>query len=235
MLTNPPELVFNIAEGWGTRSREAQVPAICETLGVPYTHSDPLTMALTLDKAMAKRVVQSAGIRTAPFGVVDSVDRVATIDFPYPLFVKPMAEGSSIGVRVTSRVVDREALTAEVERCLTAYRQAVLVERYLPGVEVTVGTCGSGDGARVLGSMEIAPAAGSADNFVYGLVSKRHYMELVRYHVPPNSPTAAQIADAEATALAAYRVLGCRDVGRVDMRFDADVWPTSSRSIRCPV
>ena len=222
MLAKPPDLVFNLAEGWGTRSREAQVPALCEMLGVPCTHSDPLTMALTLDKPLAKRVVRSAGVRTAPFVVVDSLDQVAAIDLGWPLFVKPAAEGSSMGVRVTSRVADRDALMVEVQRCLSAYRQPVLVERYLPGIEVTVGIHGSGNRARVLGSMEIAPASGAAADFVYGLESKREYLTLVRYFAPPRHPTPAQIADAEATALAAYRALGCRDVARVDVRFDAD-------------
>lgn len=222
MLAKPPDLVFNLAEGWGTRSREAHVPAVCEMLGVPCTHSDPLTMALTLDKPLAKRVVQSAGVRTAPFVVVDSLDQVAAIDLEWPLFVKPAGEGSSMGVRVTSRVADRDALMVEVQRCLSAYRQPVLVERYLPGIEVTVGIRGSGDRARVLGSMEIAPASGAAADFVYGLESKREYQTLVRYYAPPQNPTPAQMADAEATALAAYRALGCRDVARVDVRFDAD-------------
>ena len=221
LLANPPDLVFNIAEGWGTRSREAQVPALCEMLGVPCSHSDPLTMGLTLDKPLAKRVVQAAGVRTAPFAVVDSLDQVAAIDLEWPLFVKPAAEGSSMGVRVTSRVADRDALTVEVQRCLSAYRQPALVERYLPGIEVTVGIGGSGDRARVLGSMEIAPASGAAADFVYSLESKHEYQKLVRYYAPPQHPTPAQMADAEATALAAYRALGCRDVARVDLRFDA--------------
>jgi len=224
MLTAPPQLVFNVAEGWGTRSREAHVPAVCEMLGVPYTHSDPLTQALSLDKALAKRVVQSAGVCTAPFHLVDSVAQAeaAAAALRWPVFVKPAAEGSSMGVRVTSRVADRAALTQEVRRCLTAYKQPVLLESYLPGVEVTVGVCGSGDRARVMGTMEIAPAGGMVADFVYGLESKRHYQELVRYHAPPRSLSAAQIADAERTAVAAHRVLGCRDIARVDVRFDGE-------------
>ena len=220
MLSRPPEIVFNIAEGRCTRSREAHVPAVCEMLGIPCTHSDPLAQALTLDKALAKRVVQSCGIPTAPFRVVESrveAEAAATM-LSLPLFVKPAAEGSSIGVRVTSRVTDAAALIVEVERCLGDYRQPVLVERFLPGIEVTVGVRGFGNGAYVIGSMEVAPASGPAAEFVYGLESKRNYEELVRYYVPPRSPAHAR--EAEETALAAYRALGCRDIARIDVRFD---------------
>ena len=220
MLAAPPQLVFNIAEGRGSRSREAHVPALCEMLGVPCTGSDPLAMALTLDKALAKCVVQSAGIRTAPFRLIENLAQLAGLDLPFPLFVKPCAEGSSIGVRMTSLVHDAAQLRRETERCLGHYRQPVLVETFLPGAELTVALLGSGARARVLGAMEIAPADADIAGFVYGLEAKRNYKTLVRYHIPPRFP-AGQRADAERVALAAYRLLGCRDVARVDLRMDA--------------
>lgn len=220
MLARPPQLVFNLAEGFGSRSREAHVPAVCELLGVPCTGSDPLTMALTLDKSLAKRVVRSAGIRSADFRVVDSSAAVGAIDLPFPLFVKPLAEGSSMGVRTTSLVRGLVELRREVERCLLQYRQSALVETFLPGAEATVAIEGCGDSARVLGAMGIAPADGQVGRFVYGLESKRNYKTLVTYHVPPRLH-ADHLADLEAVSLAAYRVLGCRDLARVDVRFDA--------------
>lgn len=221
VLANPPDIVFNNAEGRQFRSREAQVPAVCEMLGIPCTHSDTLTMALTLDKALTKHVVHSAGLRTAPFRIAADLAVVESVDLAFPLFVKPLAEGSSMGVRVTSRVADRAELIAEAQRCIADYRQPVLIETFLPGTEVTVGVVGSGSSAHVLGSMEIAPAHGPADAFVYGLESKRSYQERVRYHAPPRSISTEQCAEAETLALAAYRVLGCRDVARIDLRFDA--------------
>ena len=220
MLERPPQLVFNLAEGCGSRSREAQVPAVCEMLGVACTGSDPLVMALTLDKPLAKRVVQSAGIRTADFRVVESGDAIDTIDMPYPLFVKPAAEGSSMGVRATSLVRSAEELHREVRRCLEQYRQPVIVETFLAGAEATVAVQGTGANAQVLGAMGIMPAAGPIENFVYGLESKRNYKVLVRYQVPPCLPPDL-LEDAETVALNAYRVLGCRDLARVDVRFDA--------------
>src|SRR5262245_49081279 len=102
VLETPPDLVFNIAEGRGSRSREAHVPAVCEMLGIAYTHSDPLTMALSLDKAIAKRIVASAGVPTPRFAVVESAGDVESSELAglaYPLFAKPLFEGSSMGIR----------------------------------------------------------------------------------------------------------------------------------------
>jgi D-alanine-D-alanine ligase len=159
-------------------------------------------------------------MRSAAFRVIESVDALDAIDLPYPLFVKPLAEGSSMGVRATSLVRAPAQLRSEVARCLGQYRQPVLVETFLSGAEATVAVQGCGAAARVLGAMGIEPADGQVEHFVYGLESKRNYKALVRYHVPPRLP-ADQLADAQAVALGAYRVLGCRDLARVDIRFDA--------------
>jgi D-alanine-D-alanine ligase len=220
-LADPPELVFNIAEGWGTRSREAHVPAVCEMLGIPFTHSDPLTLAVTLDKVMAKRICASHDVPTAPFAVVDSLDDLADVRLAYPLFVKPACEGSSMGIRRSSRVVDAGALAAEVARNLADYGGPVLIETFLPGIEATVGVLGNGRSAEVLGVMEIAPKKARADEFVYGLETKRAYLDEVAYHVPPKSVPAAVVREIEQVALRAFAALGCRDVARVDVRLDA--------------
>ena len=96
--------MFNIAEGLHGTGREAQVPALLDAYRIPYTFSGPLVMALTLDKALTKRVVRDAGLATAPFAVAATVADLADIALPYPLFVKPNAEGSSKGVTARSRV-----------------------------------------------------------------------------------------------------------------------------------
>ena len=195
VLARPPALVFNIAEGWGSRSREAHVPAVCEMLAIPFTHSDPLTLALTLDKALTKEVLASHGIATPRFAVVESISDLARVDFPFPLFVKPSCEGSSMGIRQTSRVLAEKALKAEVARTLRDYGPPVLVETFLPGVELTVGVVGNGAGAEVLGVMEIEPRVGKPEAFVYGLETKRNYVEEVAYHVPPRNVPAATVRD----------------------------------------
>jgi D-alanine-D-alanine ligase len=222
LLERPPELVFNMAEGAGSRSREAHVPAVCELLGVPYTHSDPLTLAASLDKAVAKSLVAAAGIPTPRWCVVEDADDEVALDFP--VLAKPLAEGSSMGIRLFSRAEDSDELRAQLERLLRDYGQPVLVEEFCPGPELTVGILGTGAGATVLGVMEVVPLVVPVEQFVYSLEIKRTGDPFVEYHVPPRRPREL-IDRAAAVALGSYRALGCRDVARVDLRLDADGEP----------
>jgi D-alanine-D-alanine ligase len=224
VMHEPGELVFNIAEGYGTRSREAHVPSALEMLGIPYTHSDPLTLALTLDKAMAKRVVASAGVPTPRFAVVESVEQAEDLPLRYPLIAKPLFEGSSMGVRKHSRVTDAYSLRELVRQLLADYREPVLVEEFACGPEFTVGILGTGAGAQVLGTMEIVPKNCAVEEFVYSLEVKRNYLEEVEYHAPPRRE-GELVRSVEEVALAAYRALACRDVGRVDVRLGDDGEP----------
>lgn len=220
VLRAAPELVFNIAEGHGTRSREAHVPAVCEMLGIPVTHSDPLTLALSLDKAMAKRVAAAQGVPTPRFSVIEDEAALDAIDLRFPVVAKPLAEGSSMGVRLHSRAATPEALRALVRPLLQGYAQPVLVEEFCAGPEFTVGVLGTGRDARSIGVMEIVPRRTDPEHFLYSLEVKRNYAEEVEYHVPPRRPEAVVRGVAE-VALAAHRALGCRDVCRVDVRMDA--------------
>jgi D-alanine-D-alanine ligase len=228
VLARKPGLVFNIAEGCGSRSREAHVPSVCEMLGIPVTHSDPLTLAATLDKAMAKCLVASAGVATPRFAIVDSEPDVESIALEYPLIAKPLFEGSSIGIRRSSRVEDASALRREVARLAGDYAQPVLVEEFCSGAEFTVGVLGNGrkgapsdrsDGWFVA-AMEVAPRVDRPETFVYSLEVKRNWRNEVEYHVPPRC-SARTTRAVEELALAAYRALGCRDVARVDVRSTA--------------
>lgn len=220
LLAGPPcDLVFNIAEGVGTRSREAQVPALLEMLGIPHTHSDPLTLAATLDKGVAKRIVQSHGIATPRFQVVERAAELRELGLPFPLFVKPLWEGSSMGIQQSSRVVDAAALEATGGALLARYGEPVLVEEQCPGAEFTVGILGSGPSARVLGTTELVPVGRSRAEFVYSLDIKRS--PDWRQHVELVTPPQGDVRAVEQVALDAYRALGCLDVGRVDVRLDA--------------
>lgn len=219
VLERAPDLVFNIAEGFGSRSREAHVPAVLEMLGIPFTHSDPLTLAVSLDKAMTKRLVAACGVPTPAYAVVRNAEEVRGLNLEFPVIAKPLNEGSSMGVRNGSRVESPEALAELLGKLVHDYAQPVLVEEFCPGEEFTVGVLGTGAEARAIGVMEIAPQRASNETFVYSLEVKRNYKTEVRYDVPPKRP-AELLRKVESVALAAFRALECRDVSRVDIRID---------------
>lgn len=225
VLAKPCDLVFNIAEGFGTRSREAHVPSVLEMLSIPYTHSDPLTLAATLDKEVAKRLVASHGLATPRFVVIERAEQLRDVErlaLEYPLFAKPLFEGSSMGVRKKSRVRDAAELAERVGRLLADYREPVLVEEFCSGPEFTVGLVGNRANLRVLGVMEIVSRAVPQAEFVYSLEVKRNdawHLE-VDYHVPPRRDPEL-VERVSELARAAFRALGCRDLARIDIRLDA--------------
>ncbi len=214
------DAVFNICEGLKGVSREAQVPALLEAYDIPYVFSDPLTLALCLDKAMTKRVLRDAGVPTAAFALIENQADIAKVDLPFPLFLKPVSEGSGKGVNARSRVDDAAALASVARDLLAQFRQPVLVEEFLPGREFTVGITGTGADAAVLGILEIVPG----EKYVghgYGYENKSDWED--KLQVVPADDGAAQAAGA--VALAAWRVLRCRDGGRADIRLDRDGKP----------
>jgi D-alanine-D-alanine ligase len=213
------DLVFNISEGLHGIAREAQVPAILDVFEIPYTFSDPVVMGITLHKGLTKRLVRDAGIPTAAFAVVERQSEIEGIFFPPPYFAKPIAEGTSKGIAPCSIIRDRAALAALCERLLADFRQPVLVEEYLPGREFTVGILGTGEGAGVVGTLEMGLLPG-AESGVYSYVNKEQCEEFVDYVlVRPENDEA--VREAERLALVVWRILGCRDAGRVDFRCDA--------------
>lgn len=210
------DLVFNIAEGLYGFGRESQVPALLDAYRIPYVFSDPLVLALTLHKGMAKHVVRDLGIPTPDFAVVKSPADIARINLPYPLFAKPVAEGTGKGVTPTSKIREAAALDQVCRELLATYRQPVLVETYLPGREFTVGIVGNGETARAIGIMEVILLEKSEPE-VYSYHNKEYCEELVEYR-KVGDPEAQE---AIAVALAAWHALDCQDGGRVDLRSDA--------------
>ena len=210
------DLVFSIAEGVRGRAREAQVPALCELFDQPYAFSDPLTMGATLDKAVAKRLARDQGIATARFQVFETPDDVRRLRLAYPVFVKPIAEGTGKGCSNASRASSIRELRTATADLVARFRQPVIVEPYLPGREFTVGIVGNGSSAEVIGVMEIVLEAGAEDG-VYSLRNKEECETLVSYRLATDD----EAMKAAERALAAYRALGCRDVGRLDFRSDA--------------
>jgi D-alanine-D-alanine ligase len=220
LVANPPDFIFNFAEGQGVgRSREARVPALCEMLDIPYSGSDPLTLATTLDKDCARRLAASHGV-TVPRGFVvhDEHDLAQIAGFPldaYPAILKPAWEGSSKGITKRCLVDTPEELTTVARDLARTYAQPILVEEYVDGDELTVGIIGN-DRPEVIGIMRVLPTQ-PTERFVYSLEVKRDYLRMVRYDVPATLSPADRAA-VEQAALKSYKVLGCRDVSRVDFR-----------------
>ena len=149
------DFIFNICEGVAGLGREAQVPCLLDAYAIPYVFSDPLTNALTLDKAMAKKVLLHDGVPTAPFALIAHPSEAAAVTLPFPVFAKPVAEGSGKGVGPASLVRSPADLEKVAAALIAEFRQPVLVEAYLPGREFTVGITGEGAAARAIGVMEV--------------------------------------------------------------------------------
>jgi D-alanine-D-alanine ligase len=214
------DLVFNICEGYYGIGREAQVPALLDAFSIPYVFSNPLVLSLTLDKGMTKRVIRDAGIPTADFAVVATPGDIALITLPYPLFVKPVAEGTGKGINGESIIRDPEALDSRCRYLLNRFNQPVLVEAYLSGREFTVGITGTGSQASVAGVMEVL-LTGKAEPGVYSYTNKEEWRERCRYELAGGEIAAA----CEKVALAAWNVLNCEDGGRIDLRCDSNGMP----------
>jgi D-alanine-D-alanine ligase len=209
------DLVFNFCEGMHGLGREALVPAILDEHRIPYTFSDPAVLALCLHKGLTKRVVRDAGVRTPEFSLVSTLADVDLVSLSFPLFAKPVAEGTGKGVTPRSRITGQGELREQCRRLLEEYRQPVLVEEYLPGREFTTGIVGTGAQAEAVGTMEVV-MRDTAEPHAYTYVNKEDCDERIIYEL-------AKGEDARACAeisLRAWRALGCRDSGRIDLRMD---------------
>lgn len=215
------DLVFNIAEGMYGLGREALVPALLDAYRIPYTFSDPLVLSLTLHKGMTKAVIRSAGILTPDYAVVGSPADVDRVELAYPLFVKPVAEGTGKGISGASRVKTHQELKSVCEGLLKEFDQEVLVETFLPGREFTAGVVGTLDEAEVVGVMEVLPRDGLKGDLIYSYHTKANYEQIVDYRVPEPEVVKA----CSALALDSWKALRCRDGGRVDIRMDASGRP----------
>ncbi len=214
------DLVFNTAEGLRGFGRESQVPALLDAYAIPYTMSGPLVCALTLHKAYTKRVLRDAGVPTTPFHLVESEADIDAVDLPYPLFVKPVAEGTAKGIDANSHVDTKKALRTRCRALLATYEQPVLVEPFLPGREFTVGILGTGDASRCVGTLEVELRP-EAEAHSYTYVNKENCEALCSYALA-DVESARRV---EPIALATWRALDGRDAGRVDLRLDAEGRP----------
>ncbi|MBL9038715.1 MAG: ATP-grasp domain-containing protein, partial [Archangium sp.] len=219
LSATPVDVVFNIAEGFRGRNRESQVPALLELLDIPYTGSDPATLSLALDKALAKKVVRAAGVDTPDFQLMTTGRERLDKQFTrWPLMVKPVAEGSSKGV-IGKSVCHSEAELREVVRELVdRYQQPALVEEYIRGREFTVGLLGERR-PKVLPPMEIVFTNKADKTPIYKFEDKLEVNDRIRYEVPAKLD-AGPLERLKTAARSAFMALGCRDVARIDFRLN---------------
>jgi len=222
-----PEFIFNLAEGFQGRNRESIMPALCELFRIPYTGSDPLTLALTLDKSQAKIIVRHAGVRTPDF-ILPGAGGNQTKLPPFPLFVKPLSGGSSIGIRLNSLVRNNKELAVRIAWLREKYGEVpLLIEQFISGREITVGVLGNGKPA-VLGIMEIRYkqelTKPPTPDFIYSMEVKRDWENLCEYIAPAAIPDRTR-EKLVRTSLSAYSALGCRDIARLDFRLTSNGEP----------
>jgi D-alanine-D-alanine ligase len=223
-----PALVFNIAERLIGPNRESHIPVICEVLGFPYTGSDPMTLGICLDKSRAKEILSYHGIRNPEFWVVEP-GCAAPGAVRLPAIVKPLFEGSSKGIKDNSVVDTRADLDARVAEITATYRQPVIVERFLRGMEFTVGVLGNDPDYEVLPIVEIdhglLPAGARP---IYSYEAKWIWdtpdKPLEIFKCPARIPEA--LADKIADVVRrTCRVLRIKDWCRIDVRLDEDGEP----------
>jgi len=226
ILRNDVDFIFNISEGLGNyRSREAQVPAVLEMLGIPYSGSDPQCLAVCLDKPLTKTLVATAGVRTPKWREVTNHEQlkdIASDDLPLPAFIKPAYEGSSKGIRLGSKVESKEQTLHTVASLLEQYRQPVIIEQFIAGDEVTVGMLGNYPPA-ILGIMRVLPKQKNG-YIIYSLEIKRDWEQLVDYECPAclDRNILNEITD---SSLKVFASLGCRDFARLDYKLDSNGAP----------
>ena len=230
LLKARPDIVFNIAEGLRGSSREAQIPAILDMLGIPYTGSDPVTLGICLDKARAKEILSFYQIPNPAFHVVSSIEELQHRVVEFPSVVKPLHEGSSKGILNSSIVRTQQELIVQVERILNDYAEPALVEKFLPGREFTVALLGNGHTLRVFPIIEIRldklpPGVNPLYSYEAKWVWDQTDHPIEMYDCPATIDVDLERRIKE-TCIKVFTVLRCRDWCRIDLRLDEQGTPS---------
>lgn len=216
------DLVFNICEGITGSARESQVPALLDAYNIPYTFSDSGVLAITLYKNVTKHLIAAKGLNTPSFVIVNNISDLDSIKLKYPLFVKPDAEGTSKGIDNLSKVNNKKELELKVKSVLKNSDNGVLIEEYLPGREFTVGILGTGYNSRIYEIMEIEINKPES-NAIYSYEVKEDYEKYVKYSLLTDKKLREEISE---LCLKSWKVLGCRDGGRIDVKLDSKGKPS---------
>ncbi len=206
------DLVFNIAEGLYGDGRESVVPSILDQYRIPYVFSGPVILGISLNKYLTRLIVSAAGVPVSPGMLISNKEDIAKCRLEYPLFIKPVSEGTGKGITEKNLLKSPAELKEMAEYILTRYNQPAIVEEYLPGREFTVGVIGSAEETIAIGGMEIE----CRNNYPYSVEYKENYKEFCKY-----IPMAQELSEeCKTVALNAWKALGGVDAGRVDVKAD---------------
>jgi D-alanine-D-alanine ligase len=212
------DIAFNLSTGTRGESRQSQIPAVLEMLGIPYLGSGVLGHSLALNKAMAKQIFSFHQIATPRFQIINTGDEPIDDTLIFPMIVKPACEGSGFGIHSNSVVHNADELSTIVQSLLKTYQPPILIEEFIKGREFTVGIIGNGENKTVLPIMEIdfkdvPESTGRFNTFEV----KHFFVNETKFHCPAvlNKSLETEIADC---ASKAFDVIGCKDFARVDIR-----------------
>lgn len=208
------DMVFNIAEGLYGEGRESLVPALLDSYKIPYVFSGPVTLGISLNKAFAKQIVRDHGVNTPKFHVVAQAADIEKVNLEYPLFAKPISEGTGKGISSKSLISSKDELKKVCISILSQFHQPVLVEEFLPGREFTVGVIGTGEAAYVPGAMEILYINNTQE--IYSYDNKENFENRIEY----KAISGEMLEECKKVALGAWKALNCFDGGRVDVKID---------------
>ena len=213
------DFVFNLSTSGGRDTRQVHVPAILDLMNIPYTGSSAFSHSLCLDKSVTKMVISHYGVNTAKFFVVkEGEDVPETFSAKFPLIVKPVREGSALGLTKDSVVYDRNSLKRQVKKIHEEFSEPALVEEFIDGTEVTLGIIGNGKDAQVLPLLEIdfSVLPDEMEKF-YSYRVKNELDRELKYYCPARLSKDVYKKVEEAGKLAFY-ALGLRDYARMDIR-----------------
>ncbi|MFC2085314.1 ATP-grasp domain-containing protein, partial [Bacteroidota bacterium] len=229
LKSEKPDIVFNIAEGFNGVSRESQIPAILDLINIPYTGSDALTLAICLNKARTKEILSYHKISTPSFTVIDSKEKLKSLDLNLPIIFKPIAEGSSKGIFNNSLIFNYDQVNGLLNERMEKYMQPFIVEEYLPGREFTVSIIGNGKEIEILPIVEMNfNCLPTNIHHIYSyetkwiLDSPEHQLDL--YKCPANLDSNLE-KHIHNIAMNTYKILDCKDWCRIDIRLDANNSP----------
>jgi len=218
------DLVFNIAEGFYGFGRESQIPALLDAYKIHYTASEPLILTLTLHKEMTKHIVRNFGFKTADFHLVEKEEDAEKVNINFPLFVKPVAEGTGKGVNGKSVVYTKDELKEKCNEIIFKFNQGALVEEFLTGREFTVGIIGTENDAKVIAIMEIIVKKDTHEQ-IYSYDNKENYETIMEYKYNDEIQDRDLVEKCKKLALGVHKTLKCKDVSRVDIKVDKNGEP----------